>query len=757
MLRHYITIAHRNLLKHKLRSLISITALTIGFVFFAISSYMIWYESSYDSFRENKDRIFLVCASPEVTTSPSMLAVNLAQTCPEVEAACTAESHFDDEGLYYFDDNDQEILVSLNVVSSTPQFKDVFDIKVLHGDYEFNTTTKNPVAISKTLAGSIFGNSDPIGRKFKLWDRIYTVTAVVESQSKHTILPYDVIAYNDVKLEYALSYSRNFVKLYNKESLNSFNEKIAGYTTIEEGGYTYTYYLKTYNISDVQRQTHLVRKNNLSYSYLVIFATSALILLICSFLNFFLLYLSNIKTRRNEIELRRCCGSSAPNIYILILFELSSYLIPSFIFSMIIIEISSQYIYSAIGLPPNPVYMIKTILLTILVILSLSILFLFIYGITRSSKPKNTNSDRSAKLILSAQFVICISFIFITSMMIRQISYLSGNDFGIKRHNTATLLFDYSLSISEVEECVKQIKELPSVKNHLYDYIPLFPLYLSISCDITDKTGKEISVRQCFADCDYFDFYSISLAAGVLFDESNDSQDIVVNPVFLTTFDIENPIGHMIDGYRIIGVTNDMHFGDPSKGMIPILFNNNNGFIKENSHHSMLLEFHEGAWDSGLKQKLRSLMHHKGDIKNVEKEYDKLIVKERILSTLLSLISGICILISLFGIYSMVSFSCEKRRKEIAIRKVNGAGVAEIVIMMLKQYMIIVVISSVLAFLSGSIIIKYWLRGYALQTTIPMWLYIVIFTSVLTFVIVSVVGKLIYVSRRNPAEEIRKE
>ena len=199
---------------------------------------------------------------------------------------------------------------------------------------------------------------------------------------------------------------------------------------------------------------------------------------------------------------------------------------------------------------------------------------------------------------------------------------------------------------------------------------------------------------------------------GVLFDESNDSKDIVVNPAFLTTFEIENPIGHIIDDYRIIGVTNDMHFGDPSKSMNPLLFNNDNDFIKENSHRSMLLEFHEGAWDTALKQKLRSLMQNKGDINNVEEEFDKLIVKERILSTLLSLISGICILISLFGIYSMVSFSCEKRRKEIAIRKVNGAGVAEIVIMMLKEYMIMVVVSSVFAFTAGTIVVHYWLRGY---------------------------------------------
>ena len=114
-------------------------------------------------------------------------------------------------------------------------------------------------------------------------------------------------------------------------------------------------------------------------------------------------------------------------------------------------------------------------------------------------------------------------------------------------------------------------------------------------------------------------------------------------------------------------------------------------------------------------------------------------------------------MIAVFGIFSLVTLSCEQRRKEIAIRKVNGASVKVILNLFFKEYLLLLIVASFIAFPLGYAIMKHWLEGYVKQTSINIWIYAGIFVAMLLIIFISIIWRVWRAARQNPAEVIKSE
>ena len=138
-------------------------------------------------------------------------------------------------------------------------------------------------------------------------------------------------------------------------------------------------------------------------------------------------------------------------------------------------------------------------------------------------------------------------------------------------------------------------------------------------------------------------------------------------------------------------------------------------------------------------------------------EIEKALQSERVLMKLLGIASGVCIFITLFGIFSMVNLTCERRRKEMAIRKVHGAKVSDIAGLFVKEYGILLLLSAAVAFSVGYVVMKQWLQAYVIQTTISWWIYAGILL-VVTLLIVLCVGYRVWkAANENPADVVKSE
>jgi ABC-type antimicrobial peptide transport system permease subunit len=142
-------------------------------------------------------------------------------------------------------------------------------------------------------------------------------------------------------------------------------------------------------------------------------------------------------------------------------------------------------------------------------------------------------------------------------------------------------------------------------------------------------------------------------------------------------------------------------------------------------------------------------------LSNLEENYDLLLKSENTLLKLLTILSLVCIIICVFGFVSLVSLTCEERRKEIAIRKINGATIKDILDIFFKEYIALLVIGAVIAFPAGYLIMKRWLEDYVVQTPINAWVYAVILLALIMSIILCVGWKVYKTSTENPAEVVK--
>ena len=123
----------------------------------------------------------------------------------------------------------------------------------------------------------------------------------------------------------------------------------------------------------------------------------------------------------------------------------------------------------------------------------------------------------------------------------------------------------------------------------------------------------------------------------------------------------------------------------------------------------------------------------------------------------MSFVAVVCVLIAAFGIFSLVTLSCEQRRKEIAVRKVNGATIKDILLMFVKEYILLLLIASIVAFPIGYVLMKRWLENYIEQTTINVWIYLTIFACIAIVIFACIGWRVWHAARQNPAEVIKSE
>jgi len=123
----------------------------------------------------------------------------------------------------------------------------------------------------------------------------------------------------------------------------------------------------------------------------------------------------------------------------------------------------------------------------------------------------------------------------------------------------------------------------------------------------------------------------------------------------------------------------------------------------------------------------------------------------------LSVMTLACIIIAIFGVYSLTSLTCQQRRKEIAIRKVHGAEVLNIMNLFFKEYLILLALAALVAFPAGYLIMKRWIEGYVKQTSMDAWLFVAIFLIVFVVIVFSIFSMVWKSANQNPAEVVKAD
>ncbi|MDR2956193.1 MAG: ABC transporter permease [Prevotella sp.] len=771
MLKHYFKIAFRNLWKYKVQTVISIVGLAIGFTCFSLSALWREYESSYDHFHPKADRIYLLRGSfDNGTFSESKdnfekvveLRNDLKAKFPQIEdiayikgGSIIAKSEY------------------LRTISVNQSFFNVFDLR--DPGFQYNQADLNSIILTDKIAGKIFPDEDPLTKKMEgkdinvmNGDMIFEVRDVIKSWPLNTNIEFNAIRpLNENEETY---YTQIFLLLYQNTDWKAFNEIIGKYENRGLFG-AIEYKLEIIPIKSL-RQEVLNKKEFISYNSIGKFAFTGLLVIICAIFNYLILLVSRIRIRSREMALRKVNGATDNSFLLLFGIEVLLVLVISLLLALFTIHLilPSFKDLSKIVLDDTSIYINALIYCCVVIVYIMLVTIIQIYyfkkktlreGIVKSTKRDGFNYFY--KICVFLQLFISIGLIYCTTIFIKQVNHLSNADIGFKWKNIVQIFLPDDKMI--FDPVIDKIENVPHIKNVLFTQLAFWSGWSVTTISSWDGKADDEPVvfNLMMVTYDFFDFYGLTFVEGQAPDretEEKQGKDICyINEAAAKFFGWHESVGKMVDSQQVRGVLKD-YLLDPRKQAEPIIFRPFKGSSFENKR-AFLYEY-EGMHKEETEKAITEIMEktYPGAIPYFDYKaarYQKFFTSEEALLKILRIATIVCIVISIFGIYSMVSLICTKRRKEIAIRKVNGATVFSIVWQMLREQWVLVLIAAAIAFPIGYKIMLVWIENYIQQTPINWWIYAFILIGILLVVTATVFTQVWRAANQNPAEVLKSE
>ena len=769
MIIHYLKIAWRNLMKYKVQNTVCIIGLAVGFVCFALSTLWISYEMTYDTSHRGADRLYMLyeptslSASGYSTGTIYPVSTLLKEQFPEVEAACAFYREQLPVGVQ------EGETVETHTLCADSCFMNLFGISVLSGSLDF-LHAEDKAALTPDFAMRLFGTQDVLGKEIEIEEKIYTVCALVSGVGTHSSLSYGVWKGRDWTPYYENWSDCSLdvlIKLRSGETIASFQKKVAEYADRSSDKRAASSLDKLLFVSLPEyRYASFNEERGLELHYLVLFSAVGALVILSSLFNYLALFVSRMRMRGREIELRMACGSSRFRLYLLFAVEYLLLLLLVGLIGMVLIELLLPA-FRKLSSVEGDVYAHALLYFIGLTLISMLCLIPFIrYKSVRHSGRRNL----FRKVSVFFQLTIGILFVFCLTVLLKQVVYLHHTDIGWNRENLAVLSYVYPEE--PFESIVKEIEQSPVVQESFKDHFLLLPFedVVRIGLRVNEWDGKEeedqpVDMQVFFEGEDFLRFYGIRLVQGRI-PKQGENDKIVINETMVKALGMHEPLGKKVKGgvigvRTIVGVVKDFHITPPTVPVSPMAFVGADGVsFSIGKMNNLAVRFQEGKWEE-LHQAVTRLMEKEyPDVKygfvNIADEYGKYLESEYALLKLLVFVSVVCMLVSVFGIFSLVTLTCQQRRKEIAIRKINGATVRDILFIFAKEYLGLLTLSAVVAFMVGYAVMRYWLEQYVEQTVIDAWIYFLIYIGMGVIVCLSIGSRVWEAVRQNPAEVIKE-
>lgn len=789
MIQHYLKVAIRNLLKYKVQTGISMLGLAAGFVCFVLSAFWIHYEMTYDQFRKDAERLYLVrvndgFAEGRITWRvPVPLGAYLQEHFPEIESFAHFSSYeyrVQVEGRY------EQAFLS----SADSAWVQMMDVQLVDGNRNFMQQRSKEVAITEETAKAWFGHENPLGKELEIrTDDKRTIGAIVRVNNRHTNFPIALMGDPRKDRTWWNQTWKMLVKVKEGTDIPVLEAKISEnlpYELIHPNEVRNTgierLYLTPLTELRYAKDFRDQSEGGITFRYIVYFSVTGLLVILCALMNYLTLFINRMQVRKREMKLRLVHGASIQSLVRLLSLEFLLLLIGSFLIGMLGMEILFPAFLELTGTDAGrtSLYGEALLFLILISVLLLGVAIGVIYGIQRRQLQGSGNGESERRFrtwirkgSIVFQLFICMLFMTGTQWMNRQLDYLRQHDLGMELHNRGYFALDRTENTSPF---VEKLKQLPMITEVLpADYRPLVSDIGTTVGQIYQWEGLEqkldvpMPINLFVGDETLARFYGLTLLAGEWLNEFSGYGEIVINESLARRmgYTPEEAVGKHIRmglqtaNQKIKGVVKDFQYTSPTEQMP------NTGFIIGDEmglmlwKNGILFRFKEGTWDAcrtAIEQLCRKEASDKEiTLVNEEESYNKYLQSEAMLARLLAFASLICMLVAIFGIYSLVTLTCEQRRKEIAIRKVNGATVRNILSLFYREYIVLLLLAALPAFPLAYILVKHWIETYTRQMSIPIAPALGVFLVLLWVVGLSISWRVWRAAHENPAEVIKRE
>jgi len=788
MFKNYFKIAWRNLFRNKGFSIMNLVGLTIGITCTILILLWVNDELSYNKFQKNYETTYKVMANRDfnnqIFTDDAIifpLAGAVENNFPQVKnAVVTSYNH---PAILSYGD----IKLKKSGYTVSPHYFNMFSWKFIEGNAATAITEPNSIVLTESAARSLFGNAEPIGKVVKVDnDKSAKVTAILADVPSNSTFQFDYInSYNfsDENVQRDLndwqnSFSNVYIQTGPGADIKALAKNIN--TLINQHDPTNkvsTYFLHPMNKWRLHSDFKEGKNTGGMIEYVRLFSAIALIILLIACVNFMNLSTARSEKRAKEVGIRKTLGSGKRQLVLQFFLESLTLSFIAFIFSLgavyLLLPSFNLLVNKQLTLPLNqPLFWLVAIGITAftgIVAGSYPALYLSSFNPVKVLKGTFLAGKQAIiprRILVVSQFIISILLISATIIIYQQIQYVKDREIGYNPNNLimipSTPDTDKSFDVIKQEliksGLINSVTRTSAPITDIWNYSP--------SPDWPGKpSDQNIIFAALRAGDDFTKTFGIKLKEGRDFSSASvsDSSAILLNEAAVKSMNIKNPIGMQVKygprakTYTIIGVTNNVVMSSPYKPVDPMII-----FYNTDQSNFISIRLNNAVRPQEALSYLKKTFSKYNpafpfEYQFTDQEFGKKFSNEELISSLTNIFASLAIFICCIGLAGLASFTIEKRIREIGIRKVLGASVQQLLIMISKEFIKLVMIAFVIAVPITWWTMNSWLAKYDYHKSISVWLFAVVGFIILLLTLIVVSANTISAAVRNPVKSLRSE
>ena len=813
MFRTYIKIALRNLIKQKVYTLINVLGLAIGVTSCILLALYINNELSYDKEFTDFERIYRIVLErkfPDQTTIiagvPHSLASVAVQDYPEIERTTTICGPFDDMMISFKDAKKVELkFLENDVYAADSNFFKIFSFKVIKGNRETMLQHPKSMVLTESTAKRHFGDEDPFGKLITMSGDVFTVTGVCEDPptnthfkfglliSIHTIERFNLENFNRPDVYCYLKLNQDASPQLLESKLDLMIDKYAAgdfekvnktsWSDYKKAGNGYHYFLRplTSVYLDPENIGGMKPGGNIITIRIMIAIVVLILLVAC--INFINLATARSSERAKEVGVKKVLGSFRKQLIFQFLTEslivsslgvalgamLIAVLLPYFN------QFTERNLHVGLGIQVSIGLIIIAVVLGIIAGIYPSFVLSSFKPVTvlKSNFTATSNGKWIRNGLVIFQFCVSITLVICTLIMQKQMHFISQKDLGYDKEHLVVIEGDFHMKPNFTRILVKELKQIPQVVSaagslSMPSMSGIYPQQYR-----TKHTPEIKTIHTMYAGDEFAEVMGFKLIEGNLFSENtNDSLSVILNESAVKNFGLTNPIGEKITfieqtygsgeqtTFTIVGIIKDFHYKTLREEIQPLVIQSNEIIFSRMSF--VVARLKQGANIAAI-----PLIQSKWETlaPNIPFQFrfvDNILAdhyrKEERMSEIFALFSSLSIIVACIGLFGLSAYTASQRVKEIGIRKVFGAGVSNIFLMLSMDFTKLILISFFLAApVSVYIMNKWWLQDFPYRIQIsPMTIIVSGFAAIL-LTWLTVGYQSLKASIQNPVKSLRNE
>lgn len=782
---HHLKVTLRNIIRHKGYAFLNIFGLATGMACCILIGLWVLDELNYDRFHENASAICRVESDQEfngrtlhIYWTPHPLGPALEAEIPEIQDSTRAQN-LRAQLIRYEDKAFEEYAVW----SVDPSFLDIFSFPMIRGNPENALSGTSSLVMTERLARKFFGDENPIGKVVNVSQSAdFTVTGVLKDIPRNSTLQFDVL----IPYKYLDSIGRtddNFtnnqtatwVRLQPEVSASEVSGKISGF--IQTKAPRSLMVLELLPLTKVHLYTYSGYEKNLAVQSVYLFSIIAIFVLIIGCINFMNLSTARSANRAKEVGLRKVVGAFRAQL-------IRQFYGESLLYSLIALGLAVAVVslvlpafgnlagkdmsWNVTGAGMLVFGLVCIALLTGLVSGSYPALFLASFQPVDTLKGKLKSGKGNAvfrRTLVVVQFVLSAALIIGTGIVSKQMTFIKNRNLGWNKDQVVAIpIRPYSQP--SLETLKSELANSPGILS--VAVATQKPSFTSWSSSGFDWEGKDpslkVDVTYLGVDDGYVDTMGMEIVQGRNFSKeipTDKTESFLINEELARLMGHENPIGKSFSFWeqkgKIIGVIKDFHFQPLRRKIEPLI-----------------IQWAELAWTNFLFLRVAP-DGIAGTLGSVRKTWEKILPdipfsyqfldedfasmyrSEERTGSLLKIFTALAILVACLGLFGLASYAAEQRTKEIGIRKVLGASAKGIVVLMCREFLMLIGLANLIAWPLAYFAVKDWLHNFAYRTQIPAIFFIAALAASLAVGLMTVIYKAVRAASANPVDALKHE